>query len=488
MKRSCGVLMPIFSLPSPHGIGTLGRAAYDFIDFLSRAGQSFWQILPLGPTSYGDSPYQSSSAYAGNPYLIDLDLLCEEGLLTQAEIDAADFGGDPERVDYGKLYQNRLPLLRKAFARFDRACMQSSCAQQDAQSDYALFAALKQHFDGAAWTEWPDEGAKNRDPSVLQWYRGEQAEEIAFQHFLQYIFENQWARLKDYATKKGIAFIGDVPIYVPMDSCETWQHRQLFQLDADGRPTLVAGVPPDYFTALGQLWGNPVYDWPKHAEDGFCWWCGRISAAKARYDFIRIDHFRGLESYWAVPFGSPDARPGQWYPGPGMALIDALRQAHPEVRIIAEDLGYLTPEVKKLLSQSGYPGMRVMVFGFDPLKNSRELPHNYPAHCVAYTSTHDSSTAAGWFNGAPVRDAAFAVDYLGISEREGIAFAFLRGLYLSAAELAMTPMQDLLSLDDRFRTNQPGSLGWWTYRARPEDFSEALADRVCYYARMSGRA
>ncbi len=487
MKRQAGILLPITALPSPYGVGTLGREAYAFVDFLKRAGQSCWQILPLGPTGYGDSPYQSASAFAGNPYLIDLELLRDDGLLTQEELDACDFGGDPLLVDYGKLYENRLPLLRKAFSRFDRSRMQASAEAMDAQSDYALFAALKLHFHGLPWTEWPDEGARMRRPDVLQWYRGEQAEQIAFYQFLEYTFTAQWAALQAYARKQGISFIGDVPIYVPLDSCEVWERPDLFLLDEARRPTMVAGVPPDYFTALGQLWGNPIYDWDAHEAEDFAWWKKRIAAAAARYDLVRIDHFRGIESYWAVPYGSADARPGQWYPGPGMKLISAIREAAPDARIIAEDLGYLTPAVKQLLSQSGYPGMRVMVFGFDPKTDSRELPHNYTAHCVAYTSTHDSSTTMGFFAACPPEEAAYAVDYLGLNAKEGLPFGFIRGLYASVAELAIAPVQDFLGLDDAHRINRPGILGQWRWRVDKSALTGALADRIAYYARMYAR-
>lgn len=487
MKRAAGILLPITSLPSPYGVGTLGRAAYAFVDFLALAKQRYWQILPLAPTGYGDSPYQSTSAFAGNPYLIDLDMLAADGLLTADELAKADMGDDPALVDYGKLYANRFVLLRQAFSRFDRRKMLDSAAAQDKQSDYALFAALKEHFGGCAWTEWPDAGARQRRPETLARYRDLLSEQIAFQHFLQYQFSLQWEALKAYAASRNVAFIGDVAIYVPLDSCEVWEHPELFLLDEKGLPTLVAGVPPDSYTDLGQLWGTPIYDWKKHEAEDFGWWRARIRAAAERYDIVRIDHFRGIESYWAVPFGSADARPGQWYPGPGLNLVKAIKAECVGTRIIAEDLGYFTQAVKALLSRSRLPGMRVMMFGFDPGANSRDLPHNYPVRCVAYTSTHDSSPVIGFLETCKPEEAAFAAEYLGLNEKEGLSFGFIRALYESAAALAIVPMQDVLGQGESCRINLPGTLGWWRWRLLPNALTPALARRLARFASMSGR-
>lgn len=487
MKRASGILMHISSLPSPYGIGTLGKEAYAFIDFLKRAGQTYWQMLPVTPTSYGDSPYQSTSTFAGNPYFVDLVRLTEEGLLTEDDCQA-DWGDDPERTDYGKLYAHRGRVLRKAFSQFDRTLMaEYRQANADWLEDYALFAALKMHFGGAPWYAWGDAAIRDRDPKAMEYYRQKLFGEVDFHCFVQYQFDRQWRELKAYAESKGIRLIGDVPIYVPHDSADIWANRELFSLDERCMPIDVAGVPPDYFSQTGQLWGNPVYLWDKHEEDGYAWWIRRIGAMRDRFDVIRIDHFRGLESFWSIPYGATDARPGQWIKGPGMKLIRAVKAALPDVRIIAEDLGFLTPEVKRLLSESGFPGMRVLQFGFEPLGNSRELPHNYPQHCVAYTGTHDNSPILGWMQGASEREAAFAVDYLGLNEREGMAYGFLRGILNSSADLAIAQMQDYLELGEAARMNNPGTLGWWQYRAKDGDFSDALADRICYYAKMSGR-
>lgn len=486
MKRASGVLMHITSLPSPYGIGTMGRAAYEFVDFLHRARQRYWQVLPLTPTSYGDSPYQGPSAFAGNPYLIDLDLLKEEGLLTEEDI-GTDWGSNPRKVDFGLMYRRKYAVLEKAFARFDRREMEAFCRKEEYLSGWALFSALKDHFNGAPWYDWPQD-IRDREPEALERYGRELSERIAFHSFIQYEFDKQWNALMAYAKKQGIGFIGDIPIYVPHDSADVWENRQLFYLGEDCYPTLIAGVPPDDFTELGQLWGNPVYNWDAHRAENFAWWKKRVLSASKRCELLRIDHFRGLESFWAVPFGSVDARPGHWYPGPGMELVNAFKEVGLEDSIIAEDLGYLTPEVKKLLSDSGYPGMRVLQFGFNPLGDSRELPHNYVSNSVAYLGTHDNTTIMGWFNTAPVEEAAFAVDYLGLNRQEGFPFGFIRGLFTSVSNLAVVQLQDVLGLGDDHRMNWPGTTGWWGWRALPGEYTREVADRLAYYTRMSARA
>ncbi len=486
MKRASGVLMHITSLPSPYGIGTMGQAAYEFVDFLHRARQRYWQVLPLTPTSYGDSPYQGPSAFAGNPYLIDLDLLKEEGLLTEEDI-GTDWGSNPRKVDFGLMYRRKYAVLEKAFARFDRREMEGFCRKEEYLSGWALFSALKDHFNGAPWYDWPQD-IRDREPEALERYGRELSERIAFHSFIQYEFDKQWNALMAYAKKQGIGFIGDIPIYVPHDSADVWENRQLFHLGEDCYPTLIAGVPPDDFTELGQLWGNPVYNWDAHRAENFAWWKKRVLSASKRCELLRIDHFRGLESFWAVPFGSVDARPGHWYPGPGMELVNAFKEVGLEDSIIAEDLGYLTPEVKKLLSDSGYPGMRVLQFGFDPLGDSRELPHNYVSNSVAYLGTHDNTTIMGWFNTAPVEEAAFAVDYLGLNRQEGFPFGFIRGLFTSVSNLAVVQLQDVLGLGDEHRMNWPGTTGWWGWRALPGEYTREVADRLAYYTRMSARA
>ena len=487
MKRSCGILMHITSLPGRYGIGTLGKNAFDFVDFLKQTGQSYWQMLPVTPTGYSDSPYQSASTFAGNPYMIDLDLLIEEGLLTQKECDI-DWGSDPKNVDFGKLWENRYQVLHKAFLRFNRKEM-NEFRQQNADwlDDYALFTALKTKYQNRPWYEWDDPEIVNRSPKAIAYYTQSLIHDIEFQCFMQYEFNKQFSAVKAYANQNGISIIGDLPIYVPLDSVEVWSQPNLFCLDEQHRPTLLAGVPPDYFTELGQLWGNPVYNWDVHRNNNFAWWCRRMQRTGYRFDVVRVDHFRGLESFWAVPYGSEDARPGKWYPSPGMDLIRAIKAYCPSVRLIAEDLGFLTPEVKRLLSDSGLPGMRVLQFGFEPLGNSRELPHNYPSHCVAYTGTHDNSPIMGWVEDATPEEIEFATNYLGLNEREGMPFGFVRGVLNSVADLAIIPMQDYLGQGNESRMNYPAFTGWWRYRVEKDVFTEELTDRIRYYCEMSGR-
>lgn len=486
MKRSSGILLHISSLPSTHGIGTLGKEAYAFVDFLAGSKQSYWQMLPVGPTSYGDSPYQSSSTFAGNPYFIDLDTLVDEGLLTVAEVER-DWGDDPQRVDFGKLYLGRRPVLQLAFSRFDRARMQVFCNDNaDWLFDYALFDALKEHFNGRPWIEW-DEDIRFRRAEAIERYTRELSEQIAFCCFVQYEFDLQWQALKAYAEKKGVLFIGDVPIYVPWDSVDVWTRPELFVLDGELKPTVVAGVPPDYFSPTGQLWGNPIYSWEAHKAEGYSWWCRRMGAMKKRFSIARFDHFRGLESFWEVPFGESTAVNGRWEKGPGMDLVTAIKRANPDLAIIAEDLGFLTPEVKNLLSASGFPGMRILQFGFEPYQNNRDLPHNYPANSVAYTGTHDNSTMMGWVDSADPRCIGFAAEYLGLNRREGLHLGFIRGLMTSAAQLAVVPIQDWLGLGDEARMNTPGTMGWWQYRMQGNELTEKLRKKILRFTLMSGR-
>ena len=485
MKRASGVLMHISSLPSPYGIGTLGKEAFAFCDWLARAGQSYWQMLPLTPTSYGDSPYQSPSSFAGNPYFIDPDLLREQGLLTAEELPEAE--ADPRHADFGRLYSTRYEILRKAFSRFDHAEAERYLYEKDWLRTWALFASLKHFFNGASWDTWPED-IRNRYPYAIEYYESKLHEEMIFRAFIQLMFDRQWESLKQYAAGKGIALIGDIPIYVPYDSAEVWERPDLFCLDENRVQTLKAGVPPDAFTELGQLWGNPVYDWDAHRREDFAWWIRRVQASADRFDLIRIDHFRGLESFWAVPREAEDARPGRWYPGPGMDLIRALHGAGLKGRLIAEDLGYLTPEVKKLLADSGCPGMRVLQFAFEPLGNSRDLPHNHVRNAVVYLGTHDNPPTMEWFETVPPEEAAFAADYLGLGREEGIAFGFIRGLLNSVADLAVVQIQDVLALGAGHRMNKPGTTGWWTWRLLPGELTETLADRLAYYTCMSGRA
>ena len=493
MKRSSGILMPISSLPSPHGIGTLGAEARKFVDFLAAAGQSWWQILPVSPTSYGDSPYQSFSAYAGNPYFIDLDLLCEDGLLTPEEVNAVNWGADPARVDYSAIYNGRFPLLHLAMERGwerDVDKVKSFSVQSDTWlPDYALFMALKRHFGMKSWTEWPDEDIRLRRPEAVQHYQKELADDIRLFSYIQYLFFRQWEALRAYAHEKGIGIIGDLPIYVAMDSADVWADHRAFQLDERNVPAEVAGVPPDYFTADGQLWGNPLYDWDAMKADGYSWWVRRIAGASRLYDILRIDHFRGLESYWAVPYGETTAKIGRWVKGPGMDLIGVLTEKFPNIQFIAEDLGYLTPEVRQLLADSGLPGMKILQFAFDSREAANYLPHTYPRHCVCYAGTHDNSTLMGWKNDAAPADIAAAREYLGLNEEEGFHWGILRGGQSSVADLFVAQMQDYLGLGSEARMNTPGILGGnWQWRMLPGQITEDLTKRIARMTSLYGRS
>ena len=485
--------MPISSLPSPHGIGTLGAEARKFVDFLADAGQSWWQILPVGPTSYGDSPYQSFSAYAGNPYLIDLDLLCEDGLLTPAEVNAVSWGTDPTRVDYSAIYNGRFPLLHLAMERGwerDADKVKAFSEENDAWlPDYALFMALKRHFGMSAWTEWPDEDIRLRRPEAVARYREELADDIRLFTYIQYLFFRQWEALRSYAHEKGIGIIGDLPIYVAMDSADVWADPRAFQLDERNVPAEVAGVPPDYFTADGQLWGNPLYDWDAMKADGYTWWIRRIAGASRLYDILRIDHFRGLESYWAVPYGETTAKVGRWVKGPGMDLMNVLTEKFPNIQFIAEDLGYLTPEVRQLLEDSGLPGMKVLQFAFDSREAANYLPHTYPRHCVCYAGTHDNSTLMGWKDEAAPADIAMAREYLGLHDEEGFNWGVLRGGQSSVADLFIAQMQDYLGLGSEARMNTPGILGGnWQWRMLPGQITDELTARIARMTSLYGRS
>ena len=479
--RTSGILMHISSLPGAYGIGSMGKEAYDFVDFLSRAGQAYWQILPLSPTGYGDSPYQSTSTFAGNPYLIDLETLTREGLLLPGEAEEFFWGSDPGRVDYGSLYNSRFTLLRKAFARFRPEQNYWDFVADNAGwlEDYSLFMVLKEKYEGAPWQNWP-EPLRTRDPEALGQYRSALDAELRFRYFVQYQFFRQWQALRRYANDRGIRIIGDVPIYVPLDSADVWSSPELFRLDGEGRPEAVAGCPPDSFSADGQLWGNPLYDWAKMKETGYAWWIRRLAAAAKMYDVVRLDHFRGFESYWAVPAGDTTAAGGRWEPGPGMDFIGAVQQALPELAFIAEDLGYVTAEVRKLQEDSGYPGMKVLQFAFDSRETADYLPHTYPVNSVCYSGTHDNLTLGQWFDEAAPEDIAMAKAYLGLNQEEGLIKGMIRGCMGSVSRLCVIQMQDWLELDGQARMNFPGTLTDrnWTWRAAPGFASDALADRI----------
>lgn len=491
--RASGILLHITSLPSPHGVGTLGKEAYAFVDFLKKANQKYWQILPLGPTGYGDSPYQTDSAFAGNPYLIDLDALVDDGLLTQVEVEEPFWGNDPARTDYGALYAGRGDLMKKACARGwerDAAAVAQFCEKNPWVADYALFKALKAHFDMKPWFEWPDDDIRlRRSEETINHYRSLLSEDIRIQIYTQFLFFRQWDRLRTYTREKGIGIIGDVPIYVPLDSADVWSESEYFQLDEQRRPTSVAGVPPDYFSADGQLWGNPLYDWDRMKADSYRWWIRRMRAASNLYDVVRIDHFRGLESYWAVPYGESTARNGVWIKGPGKDFVRALQEQLPHVEIIAEDLGYLTEDVMALRAFSGWPGMKILEFAFDSREPSNYLPHCYDENCVCYTGTHDNATLRQWLDDAAGQDVEFAREYFGIQPQNDFNRGVIRGGMRSVARLFMAQMQDWLNLGAEARMNVPGVLGEgnWSWRMRPEDLRDELAWDIARMTYIYGR-
>ncbi len=495
-ERRCGVLMPISSIPSAYGIGCFSKSAYEFVDDLVKAGQSYWQILPLGPTSYGDSPYQSFSTFAGNPYFISLEDLIEEGVLTKEECDAADFGSDESSVDYEKLYRERYLLLRKAYERSaitENPQYRKFIAEQDYWlSDYALFMTVKIRFDNLPWTKWAED-IRLRYQYALDYYREELYFDIEFQKYMQFKFYEQWGRLKAYANQKGIQIIGDIPIYVAMDSADAWASPWLFKLDENNCPTQVAGCPPDAFSETGQLWGNPLYHWENHKNSGFDWWVKRIAHCFTMYDVLRIDHFRGFDEYYAIPYGDATAENGWWEKGPGMDLFRTISYHLGERHIIAEDLGYVTDSVRQLVSDSGYPNMRVVEFAFDERDTgnaSDYLPHNYPRNCVVYTGTHDNETLVSWFQNISANERRMVRKYLHDfqSSGEDICKKLICLAMGSVADLCIIPMQDYLGLDDRARMNQPSTLGKnWKWRLKKGQFSHELRMEMKDLAKTYGR-
>ena len=488
--RESGILMHITSLPGPYGVGTMGKQAYAFVDFLKKAGQSKWQILPLTPTGFGDSPYQSCSAFAGNPYLIDLEMLIEEGLLKKGEPEAIAWNRQEDRVDFGLLYDNRYKILRLAYDRFQDGEALEAFSRQccDWLPDFALFMALKDAHGGKPWYTW-EEKLKHRDPDALWEARRVLKESVRFYCFMQYLFHNQWEALRSYAHGAGVEIIGDVPIYVPMDSADVWSNPELFALDEKLDPVAVAGCPPDAFSENGQLWGNPLYRWDVHKQDGYSWWLRRMRAAAERYDVIRIDHFRGFESYWAVPYGAPTARGGKWVKGPGLDFIRRLKKALPQVQMIAEDLGVITPEVKALRDASGFPGMKVLQFAFDSEEPSDYLPHNCTVDSICYTGTHDNMTAAQWVRTAPEKTRQYAVRYMRLNEKEGFAWGMIRTAMSTVSKLCIAQLQDYLELDGTARMNFPGTNSGenWTWRAMPGVITDTLAEKIRGLAGLYGR-
>ena len=477
-KRQSGVLMHISSLPGKYGIGSFGQSAYDFVDFLVRTKQRYWQILPLGTTSYGDSPYQSFSAFAGNTYFIDFDILIEEGLLNEADVKGADFGDDPRKVDYAKIFDARRPIMEKAVARFlkadDLSDYESFVEQNTAWLEvFAEYMAIKEHFDNLAWTEWPDEAIRRREAASLTSYREKLADKLTYHRVTQYLFFKQWLRLKAYANEHHIEIVGDMPIYVAADSADVWAQPHFFKTDAVGKPTWVAGCPPDEFSETGQLWGNPIYDWEAMDKDGYAWWIERLRESFKIYDIVRIDHFRGFESYWEVPAGSETSASGKWVKGPDYKLFAAVKEALGDLNIIAEDLGFMTDEVIELRERTGFPGMKILQFAFNPDDESIDSPHLAPNNSVMYTGTHDNNTVLGWYKDE-IDDATrqYMAQYTNRKEYETVPHAMLRTIFASVSFMAIATMQDLLELDSAARMNYPSTIGGnWTWRMTAEELN-----------------
>ena len=500
--RAAGILMPIFSLPGRYGIGTLGKAAYHFADLLEKTGQTYWQVLPIGPTGYGDSPYQSFSTFAGNPYFIDLETLIEEGWLSREDCDAVDFGEDCRRVDYEKQYYGRFPLLLKAYLRFHKSLSAAADTRGEAKerTEYDAFVRKSE-----SWL-----------PAYARFMSEKSGYPVKFYYFTQYEFEKQWKKLKAYVNSKGISIIGDIPIYVSGDSVDFSEHPELFQLDGAGKPCKVAGCPPDDFAAGGQLWGNPVYDWEYQKKTGYSWWIRRMERCFELFDVVRVDHFRGFDEYYAIPAGAKDAVHGTWEKGPGLELFDTMKKALGPKRIIAEDLGYLTDSVRKLVKDTGYPGMKILEFAFDSRESSDYRPCTWPENAVCYTGTHDNQTLAAWFREISVEDQDFCARYCdawkrGAGEEVSVkavstadeADRVLIARFLSSdyvqqliamtldarPDTAIIPLQDYLEMGAEARINRPSTLGGnWVFRFTKEDFSEALADRIRRLTEESHRA
>lgn len=488
--RKCGILLAISSLPSEYGIGTIGKSAYRFIDFLRKAGQRCWQILPINPVSFGNSPYQSFSAFAFNPYYIDLDELIIDGLLTKEECRSFDFGSDRLKVDYGKLYENRHKLLKIAAGRFDVSDEDflSFCEENSFWLyDYSIFTAYKEKHGMLPLRDFPDE-IKRRDEDALALFIKENVELINFCRITQYLFWRQWIKLKRYANDNGVHIIGDIPIYVSEDSCDVWVHPELFRVDGKMRTVLAAGCPPDDFSPDGQLWGNPVYNWEVHEKTGFEWWLRRLGQAHSLFDVTRIDHFRGFYSYYAVPSGEKTAKNGKWIDADGERFMKRLKEEIPDMKIIAEDLGFITDEIRERMRQSGFPGMKILEFAFDSDSKNEHLPHNYTRNSVVYTGTHDNQTVVGWLSSAEKQCIEFAMDYLGVNFTTKLPEAMIRGALSSVSDTAVIPMQDYLRQGDLSRMNIPSTIGDnWTYRITDDDMNDNLAEKLRRQAKLYGR-
>ncbi len=488
--RKSGILLAISSIPSKYGIGGFSKEAYQFVDFLESAGQKLWQILPLGPTGYGDSPYQSFSAFAGNPYYIDLEEFIELGYLTKKECEASDYGNE-QYVDYEKIFKSRFALLNLAFRRskIETSKEYQAFIKDNAYwlDDYALYMAIKDSLGGISWINW-DKDIKLRKKEAIEQYKETLSEEIEFYRFQQYFFSKQWKQLKDYANKKNIEIVGDIPIYVALDSADTWANPQLFQLDDECTPIAVSGCPPDAFSATGQLWGNPLYKWDYHKKTNYAWWIKRISYCYQIYDIVRIDHFRGFDEYYAIPYGDETAEFGKWKKGPGYDLFRAMKEELGDCQVIAEDLGFLTDSVIKLVKRTGFPGMKVLQFAFDSREESDYLPHNYPHNCVVYTGTHDNDTTKNWYDTLNTKDKDFANQYLDIQSTDEACFKMIRAALSSVADTAVIPMQDYLLLGAEARMNTPSTLGTnWQWRLQRNQITKDLASKIKIMTKLYGR-
>ena len=475
--RTSGILLPIFSLPNSYGIGTLGKEAYEFVDFLEKCHQSYWQVLPIGPTSYGDSPYQSFSVFAGNPYFIDFDLLKEDGLLEESDYDY--LLDESLVIDYGKLYNTRYLVLKKAFSKFDVKLMKKfEKEHKDWLEDFALFMTLKDYHNGVSFLEWED-SYKYRDKKALNSFKKEHLDDVNFWKFTQYVFFKQWTALRDYANSKGIKIIGDMPIYTALDSSDVWANPKLFQLGSDLVPLMVAGCPADDFAPLGQLWGNPLYDYKVMKEDNYAWWVRRVEVAAKLFDTIRIDHFRGFEAYFAIPATDTDAMRGKWKKGPNVSLFNTIKKSLGEVDIIAENLGFLTEGVHKMLNKLGYPGMKILEFGFDPKGDSEHMPHHLTKSDVVYTGTHDNLPVRAWYDTLNDAEKAFLHEYLYFNNPYEVGNELIRAALSSVCNLAIIPFWDYLQKGLEARINTPSVLGGnWTFRIEKNDMNSDLCDYI----------
>ncbi len=490
LKRGAGILLPISSLPSPYGIGTFGRAAYEFACKLKRAGQTYWQVLPIGPTSYGDSPYQSFSTFAGNPYFIDLDMLAEEGLLDKESLAAADWGQAEDNIDYSKIYENRFKILKEAYSK-TKECEGTEynafiSENQEWIEDYALFMSCKEYFGQKEWLLW-DEDIKKRRPDAVKKYSEVLKEQTGFWKYVQFKFYSQWKKLKKFVNSNGIKIIGDIPIYVALDSSDVWANPGQYQLDSNLKPVDVAGCPTDIFSGYGQKWGNPLYNWEVMEKDGFKWWKRRMKSAAEMYDVIRIDHFIGMAKYYAIPAGGAPAE-GEYRTGPGRKLTDAIDEAIGDAQIIAEDLGVAMPEAKKLLMETGYPGMKVLEFAFDGSCSNEYLPHNYDKNCVVYTGTHDNETLAGYIRTLGGKGYNYIKTYTGSKDREELALNIIKLAYGSVADIAVLQMQDVLFKDNSARMNLPSTIGQnWRWRLKKGEFAQMEAEKLFDMANIYNR-